>query len=87
MATYAINKQLLNEIKYDMRNYQGRDLCERPKLKAQVDNTNRGPNNFSYPTRTDFNNCFIIYLYLYRTPGKRLPFKEDLPFPSESHFA
>jgi hypothetical protein len=24
-------------------------------------------NNSAYPTRTKFNNCFIIYLYLYRT--------------------
>ena len=28
-------------------------------------------NNFSYPTRTEFNNCFIIYLHLYRTQNKR----------------
>ncbi len=29
--------------------------------------TKRGLNNSSYPTRTEFNNCFIIYLYIYRT--------------------
>ena len=50
------------------------------EAEGQADNTNRGLNNFSYPTRTEFNNCFIIYLYLYRSPGKRLPFEEDLSF-------
>ena len=45
-----------------MRNYLGRGLCYLPK--AEADNTNRGLNNSSYPTRTEFNNCFIIYLYL-----------------------
>ena len=35
--------------------------------KPETDNTNRGLNNSSYPTRTEFNNCFIIYLYIYRT--------------------
>ncbi len=42
-------------------------MCYLPKPKAEADNTNRGLNNSSYPTRTEFNNCFIIYLYLYRT--------------------
>ena len=45
-----------------MRNYKGRGLCYLPKAEAV--NTNRGLNNSSYPTRTEFNNCFIIYLYL-----------------------
>ena len=31
-------------------------------IKAEVcDNTNRGLNNSSYPARTEFNNCFIIF--------------------------
>ena len=39
-----------------MRNYYGRGLCYLPKPKAEA-------NNFSYPTRTEFNNCFInLYL-------------------------
>ncbi len=33
------------------------------KPKAEADNTNRALNNSSYPRRTEFNNCFIIYLY------------------------
>ena len=29
------------------------------------DNTNRGLNNSSYPVRTEFNNCFIIYFLIF----------------------
>ena len=47
-----------------MRNYEGRGVSCLPKPKAEADNTNRGLNNFSYLTRTEFNDCFIIYLYL-----------------------
>ena len=54
-----------------MGNYQGRGLCYLPKPKAEADNTNRGLNNSSYPTRTEFNNCFIIYLYLQTFPLKK----------------
>ena len=42
-----------------------------PKPKAEADNTNRGLNNSSFPTRTEFNNCFIIYLYLGTFPLKK----------------
>ena len=42
-----------------------------PKPKAEADNTNRRLNNSSYPTRTEFNNCFIIYLYLQTFPLKK----------------
>ena len=67
----TIIKQLLNEVEWDMRDYQGRGLCYLPKPKAEADNTNRGLNNSSYPTRTEFNNCFIIYLYLQTFPLKK----------------
>ena len=51
------NKQLLNEFEQDMGNY-----CI---IKAEVCvNTNRGLNNSSYPARTEFNNCLIIFLKL-----------------------
>ena len=43
---------------------KGWGLCYLPKPKAEADNTNRGLNNSSYPTRTEFSNFFIIYLYL-----------------------
>ena len=48
------NKQLLNEVVYDIENYQGQDF---------VDNTNRGLDNSRYNAKTEFNNCFVIGLY------------------------
>ena len=62
----ANNKQFSNEVEQDMRNYQGRGLCYLPKSKAEADYTNRGLNNFSYPARTEFNNCFIIFLKYFK---------------------
>ena len=59
--TVANNKQLLNEVEYDIENYQRRGLCYLPKPKAGVDNRNRGLDNSRYHTKTEFNNCFIIY--------------------------
>ena len=61
-----------------MRNYKGRGLRYLPRLKAQTDNTNRGLNNSSHPTRAESNNCFVIYLY--ETQGKRLYCKQGLSF-------
>ena len=60
-----------------MRIYRGRGLRHLLKPKAEADNTNRGFIILTYPTRTEFNNCFI-YLYSYRTQGKRLLCKQDL---------
>ena len=54
-----------------MKNYKRRGLCYLPKPKAEADNTNRGLNNSSFPTRTEFNNCLIIYLYLRTFPLKK----------------
>ena len=53
--TQTINKQLLNEVEQDMRNYYGTDL-----------------NNSSFPTRTEFNNCLIIQLYIIQYIGLRV---------------
>ena len=39
------NKQLWNEVEHDIENYQGRGLRYPPKLKADVDNINRGLEN------------------------------------------
>ena len=44
-----------------IENYQGQGLCYPPKLKTEVDNTNRGLDNSRYHAKTEFNNCFIIY--------------------------
>ena len=60
------NKQLLNSVLvgYEELLRPRFVLSAKPKVSASADNTNRGLNNSSYPTRTEFNNCFIIYLYL-----------------------
>ena len=51
----------MNEVEYDIKNYEGQGLCYPPKLKAEVDNTNRGLDNSRYHVKTEFNYCFIIY--------------------------
>ena len=45
------------------RSLQVEEKCypPRPRLKAEVDNTLRDLQNSSYPTKAEFNNCFIIY--------------------------
>ena len=35
----AYNKQLLDEVEYDIMNYQNQGLCYLPKPKAEADNT------------------------------------------------
>ena len=48
-----------------MKNYRGRGLCFLPKPKAEADNTNRGLNNSSYPTKTFlFKNLFVFSTFL-----------------------
>ena len=39
-------------------------------FKAEICVTNRDLNNSSYPTRTEFNNCFIVNLYMRTTDLK-----------------
>ena len=57
-------KQLQNEVEYDIENYHGRGLCYPSKPMAEVDNTNRGIDNSRYYRKTEFNNCFIVYIHL-----------------------
>ena len=47
----------------DMKNSANRGGCypPRPKTKIKVDNTLRDLQNSSYPTKAEFNNCFIIH--------------------------
>ena len=52
-------KFLLNQVEHDIENCQGRGLSFPPK--TEVDNTNRSLDNSRYHTKTEFNNCFIIY--------------------------
>ena len=46
----------MNEAEYLMKNYGDRGGCT-----ASTDNSLRGPHNFSYDTKAEFNNCLIIH--------------------------
>ena len=45
-----------------MKNSADQGGCYPQRPKAEVDNTLRDLQNSSYPTKTEFNNCFIIHL-------------------------
>ena len=45
-----------------MKNSAEQGGCYQQRPKAEVDNTLRDLQNFSYPTKAEFNNCFIIHL-------------------------
>ena len=44
-----------------MKNSAEQGGCYPKRLKAEVDNTLRDLQNSSYPTKAEFNNCFIIH--------------------------
>ena len=44
-----------------MKNSADQGGCCPQRLKAEVDNTLRGLQNSSYPTKAEFNNCFILH--------------------------
>ena len=44
-----------------MKNSGDQGGCYLQRPKAEVDNTLRDLQNSSYPTKAQFNNCFIIY--------------------------
>ena len=44
-----------------MKNSAGQGGCYPPRPKAEVDNILRDLQNSSYPTKAEFNNCFIIH--------------------------
>ena len=48
-----------------MKNSAGRGECYPPRPKAEVDNILRDLQNSSYPTKAEFNNCFIIHSKYY----------------------
>ena len=45
-----------------MKNSADQGGCYPQRPKAEVDNTLRDLQNSSYPTKAEFNNCFIIHL-------------------------
>ena len=44
-----------------MKNSADQGGCYSQRPKAEVDNTLRDLQNSSYPTKAEFNNCFIIH--------------------------
>ena len=44
-----------------MKNSADRGGCYPQRPKAEVDNTLRDLQNSSYPTKAEFNNCFIVH--------------------------
>ena len=44
-----------------MKNSADQGGCYPPRPKAEVDNTLQDLQNSSYPTKAEFNNCFIIH--------------------------
>ena len=44
-----------------MKNSADQGGCFPPRPKAEEDNTLRDLQNSSYPTKAEFNNCFIIH--------------------------
>ena len=44
-----------------MKNSAEQGGCYPQRPKAEVDNTLRDRQNSSYPTKAEFNNCFIIH--------------------------
>ena len=45
----------------DMKNSAEQGGCDPQRPKAEVDNTLRDLQNSSYPTKAEFNNCFIVH--------------------------
>ena len=54
-----------------MKNSAGRGGCYPPKPKAEVDNILRDLQNSSYPTKAEFNNCFITHSKYFQTVKQR----------------
>jgi len=57
----------LNEAEKVMKNPAGRGRCYPPSPKAEVDNIPLHLQNSSYPTKAEFNNCFIIHSKYFKT--------------------
>ena len=54
---------ILNEADQDMKNSAEQGGCYPQRPKAEMDNTLRDLQNFSYPTKGEFNNCFMLYSF------------------------
>ena len=58
-----------------MKNSEDQGGCYPQRPKAEVDNTLRDLQNSSYPTKAEFNNCFIIHSKHFPVPKGILPFR------------
>ena len=61
------DEQLLNEPEQDMKNSAGRGGCYPQRPKAEAENILRDLQNSSYPTKAEYNNCFIIHSKYFQT--------------------
>ena len=50
-----------------MKNSAGWGVCYSPRRKAEVDNILRDLQNSLYPTKAEFNNCFIVHSKYFQT--------------------
>ena len=57
-----------------MKNSADQGGCYPQRPKAEVDNTLRDPQNSSYPTKAEFNNCFIIHSKHFQTLKEKMNF-------------
>ena len=58
-----------------MKNSADQGGCYSQRRKAEVDNTLRDPQNSSYPTKVEFNNCVIIHSKHFLLLKGVLPFR------------
>ena len=58
-----------------MKNSAEQGGCYPQRPKAEVDNTLRDLQNSSYPTKAEFNNCFIIDLKYFPVLNRVSPFR------------
>ena len=54
-----------------MKNSADLGECYPPRPKAEVDNILRDLQNSSYPTKAEFNDCFIIHSKYFQTVKQR----------------
>ena len=64
-----------------MKNSADQGGCYPQRPKAEVDNTLKALQNSSYPTKAEFNNCFIIHSKYFLILKEVSPFRSVCPLP------
>ena len=67
-----------------MKNSAGQGGCYPQRPKAEEDNTLRDLQNSSYPTKGEFNNCFIIHAKYFPVFKGVSPFRSVFPKITQS---